>query len=169
MDNFIRKYGEEEGALKFNEYTKNRNSGYSKISQKVFEYLYELLIVDFPNINKDKIYFLPKTKEFRIVDKKIYYYDFVITDNINICIEFNGDIFHANPLIYKEFDKPMYWWNDKLSKDIWEYDKQKKQSILNRGFKTFIIWESDIKNNFKNYLDNFYKKIKEIVNESNKM
>jgi len=60
-------------------------------------------------------------------------------------IEFNGDYWHCNPLIYKEdfFNKS----KQMFAKDIWNYDKIKIDSIEKLGYKALIIWEYDYNNN----------------------
>jgi hypothetical protein len=69
-------------------------------------------------------------------------YDFVFDKKV---IEFNGDYWHCNPLIYKEdfFNKS----KQMFAKDIWKYDKIKNDSILNLGFDVLVIWEKDYKTN----------------------
>lgn len=116
------------------------NKGYSKSSQKLFWSLYQTL----PENLKNKCYFKELNHEFALVDSEIYYlYDFVIS-NINLCIEFNGDIWHANPNKYKEYDIIF----NKKAKDIWENDRRKIEMLKEkRNINTIIVWESDWLNN----------------------
>ena len=74
--------------------------GFSKSSQKLFWSIYHKM----PEHLKDKCYFKELNKEFLVSVNNIFYlYDFVIS-NINLCIEFNGDIWHAYPNKYKKDD-----------------------------------------------------------------
>jgi hypothetical protein len=132
---------------------------YSKISQELFWKIYELL----PNELKQYTYFAELNNEFGKFDneyKKYYFYDFIIS-NKKICIEFNGDYFHANPKLYKENDKPNPHNKNLTSKDIWDKDKIKNDFIKNCGYALFIVWESDYINDkelqIKNLIENIIK------------
>ena len=72
---------------------------YSNISKELFERLDNYF-------HFSTVYYSPKTKEFGKYckeSKRYYFYDFVLPD-IKLCIEFNGDYFHANPKFFKECD-----------------------------------------------------------------
>ena len=112
------------------------------------------------NSSKMEVEFLTKLIEYGFeldtqfklkkgLDKKgcthYYYYDARLKDS-NILIEFNGDYWHANPLIYKEDDLISTRSGKKLVKEIWERDKQKIKTAENNGFKVIIIWESEYLN-----------------------
>lgn len=110
----------------------------SKSSQEFFWKVYNLLSEHI----KPNVYFHELNKEFGKMGKDQYYcYDFVITGNINICIEYNGDYWHGNPKIYSAKDK---LYSGLLAEDIWDRDKTKLNLIKSLGFNTYIIWESDI-------------------------
>jgi G:T-mismatch repair DNA endonuclease (very short patch repair protein) len=64
----------------------------------------------------------------------------------NILIDVNGDIWHANPKLYKENDKITFPFKKVKAKHIWQKDKSKKELAESYGYKVFYIWESDIKN-----------------------
>ena len=58
------------------------------------------------------------------------FYDFVIPE-LKICIEYNGDYWYCNP---NKYDASYYHKQRKmLAKDIWEYDKIKKDVMLKEG------------------------------------
>ena len=129
----------EERRVKYNT-TKFNNgsfstSNYSIVSQDLFWILYE-------NINdKSTLKFYTYNKEFYLYDndlKKVYVYDFRYKNKI---IEFNGDYYHWNPLIYSE-----YYYNKKketCAKDIWELDNIKINSAKKRGFDVLIVWQKE--------------------------
>jgi very-short-patch-repair endonuclease len=141
LENMIRKWGEIEGTEKYNNWlTKyTRHTFYSNVSQELFYKLLENIQdkenVKFATHNKEKI-----TK----YNNKIYSYDFCYKNKI---IEFNGDLLHANPEIYKEIDCPNPYNKDITAKQIWEYDELKNNVILNKGYKLLIIWEKDYNEN----------------------
>jgi very-short-patch-repair endonuclease len=97
---------------------------------------------------------------------KYYRYDFVLTD-IKICIEFNGNCFHANPNLYKKDDTPNPYNKLLTSESIWLQDKIKTDLIKNQGYMCYNIWESDEKNedifiNIINTIKEKYKDMNEI-------
>lgn len=134
LEYFKEKYGEL-GEEKFNKFSNNRSIfwGYSKMSEELFE-----LIIK--KINKNWTYYY-SINEYKI---KSYLLDFYIKEK-DICIEFNGDIWHANPLIFKDNDNPNPFNKDLTSKDIWEKDEKRINEIKKYIKNVFIIWENDLK------------------------
>lgn len=141
LQNFIKKYGKEKGIEKYEQIIKNRKLGRSKISQKLFWELFNILKLD-----SSKTYFSELNHEYYIndtVQKKFYFLDFVYKKK---CIEFNGDRWHANPNKYKAEDCPAPFGEiKKTSKQVWEQDEQKYQSIRDRGFQVLVVWQSEFK------------------------
>lgn len=140
-------------------------NNYSKSSQKLFWSIYEKI----SDVLKSKCYFQELNHEFTlIIEGKCYMYDFVIS-SINFCIEFNGDIWHANPNKYHSSDIIF----EKKASDIWKNDKIKISSLKeNRNIDTLIIWESDwIKNKIEvedKILEKIIEKYDHINRESNR-
>lgn len=62
----------------------------------------------------------------------------------NVIVEIDGDYWHANPSIFKEYD--LIGPKNILAKDIWASDNQKNQFILNEGFNLLRYWSSNINN-----------------------
>lgn len=59
----------------------------------------------------------------------------------NKVIEFNGDYYHCNPKLYNS-----NFYNGvrkQYANEIWEYDNNKKNSIVNSGYSLLIIWEDE--------------------------
>lgn len=103
-------------------------------------------IVEILNLNSDE-HFSILNQQFFIYDSKnknFFTYDFVIKNKMKV-IEFNGDYWHCNPLIYKDdfFNKN----KQKYAKEIWEYDIKKINNIKQKGYEVLVIWESDYKEN----------------------
>jgi len=137
LENFIDKYGDDDGIKRYLDLfnKKNKIKFYSKVSQELFDSLLK-------NINFDKIYYAEYNKEYGIKSKKRYYfYDFVVLDNKKI-IEFNGDIWHANPNLYDNNNKPFCYENIDLN-EIWDFEKKKLRIAKNRGFEILVIWENE--------------------------
>jgi len=181
---FIKKYGEVEGLKRYdshcfkatNEYQyahfskeeiESRNKPTfkpSKMSQELFDMIFEKLSPDLC----EHTYYANLNKEFGkqdVQNLKYYFYDFVITD-IKICIEFNGDVFHANPIIFESNDEPNPY-NNVKAEDIWKFDRQKLNLLTDLGFKVLVIWEKDWMTDKINELNKCLKFIQGAQNAKN--
>ena len=138
LENFIRKYGEKEGPIKWESYCINRSNPYSQISQKLFQ------IIDCYIADKYTTYYATKGDgEWFIKGKEqVYYLDYYIKE-LNICIEFNGNAWHGNPKIFAKDDHCHPIYRDVTAGELQEKDKKRMQFLKSKGIKTFIIWESD--------------------------
>jgi hypothetical protein len=152
----IQKYGKIEGLKRFKERQEkwqktlhekgNLHVGYSKISQILFNEL--------KKCTNNEIYFGSLNKEYTIYNKEnkhIYAYDFTDISNKKI-IEFQGDIYHGNPLMFNENEYPNPWSN-LTAKELWERDNYKKQIAINNGFDIIFIWENDFRKNKNNIIN----------------
>jgi len=147
LENFKKRYGEEKGILKFEEYMSNKKmKNYSKISQELFWKIYKSIS------NKENIYFYELNKEFgklNINNGRYYYYDFVNTHSKKI-IEFNGNCFHI-----KNINEIKNWKNpfsNITAEETLNKDKTKEKFIQDLGFKIMYIWEDDFNKNKEKYL-----------------
>lgn len=83
----------------------------------------------------DMLFGIKGSREFSIfTEKKIFYYDFVITP-LNIAIEFNGIGFHAR----NEFDILIR----ESAAEMIKKDLLKKQAIENYGFDLLVVWSDE--------------------------
>lgn len=85
----------------------------------------------------------PKTvHSYPIVDQRTYVYDIYVPE-LQLIVEVNGDYWHLNPSLYDEnfVDNS----RNVSSVVIWENDKKKIETAVKLGYKTAVIWESDIK------------------------
>lgn len=112
-------------------------TGTSKMSRDLFREILKII--------KDvsKIYTYDNNGEYFVRnDLESYYaYDFVDSVNKKV-IEFNGDVFHANPKRFSETDKPNPF-NEMTSIEIWQKDKTKLDFIKNKEFEVLVVWEED--------------------------
>jgi len=140
LDYYQTKYGAVDGLLKYREVNRKKgtswnsreNTNYSKVSQELFD----IIEKEFPG----HTYFAHKNKEFCIrTPGNNYFLDYVNYD-LKKVIEFNGDVWHANPKTYKKNDLLFF---GKTASEIWSYDIKKHDAIKARGFQLLIIWESD--------------------------
>jgi hypothetical protein len=120
-----------------------KTTGYSKISQELFKEL--------KKYSNNKIYFAEVNNgiEYHVLDienGRSYFYDYVDV-NFKKCIEFNGDVFHGNPNMFKENDTPNPYLNISCN-EIWKYDNEKINHLKKtRDIDTLVVWESDYKKN----------------------
>ncbi len=156
LNYFIDKHGLDNGTLIYDNFCKKRLSGigYSMVSKNLFDILSERF--------KEYSLFYAENEWFSYdcVNKKYYLIDFYIKE-LNIGIEFNGDIWHANPIKYSANDKPISFQNDYTAEYIWEKDKIKNEYLKTKLNKLIIIWESDF---YKDGIDNTIDKILKIIN-----
>lgn len=143
LEYMIEEYGEEEGTKKYKEFNFNRANAsslsYSNVSQKIFNTLYNLIEV------KDNIFYYTLNNEYSVIaNNKGYNLDFYDKTK-NLVIEFLGDYWHANPLLYKEDDKFIRSNKPVTAKQIWKADKSRKNNICKQLNNPIYIeiWESD--------------------------
>lgn len=142
-ENFIRKYGDEDGKDKWESYLSNSRNLYSNISQELFDILADKLKVSAGNCFYAKLNY----EKYLYNLTKSYKYDFCLEDK-KLIIEYNGDLYHANPNIYSQNDViKLRYLERPIAKDIWDYDAIKNKFAEDAGYKVLVVWESDYKNN----------------------
>nr|QMP82898.1 MAG: hypothetical protein [Caudoviricetes sp.] len=165
LESYIYKYGKE-GIIKYNDYL-NKVSvkrTYSKMSQKFFWELVKILEENGLFV-PEEIKFAENGGEKYLLSEQYgrgFFYDFCI-EKIKLIIEFNGDLYHANPKKYLPNDIPPYRNNDLSAKQIWEHDKKKNDSIISSGYELLIVWEDDLKNDYNNLIYRIIGKINERI------
>lgn len=156
---FIEKYGDVDGKDKYDNFCKKRamESGYSNMSQKIFDRIREKLNENYT------YYYASYNHEYYLsfTGNKFYLLDFYIKE-LKLSIEFNGDMWHANPLIYKENDTPLPIKNDNTTaKQIWDSDKEKIKHIKTKINNVIIIWEKELnEKGIEKLTDELVEKIK---------
>lgn len=162
LDWFKEKLGENEGKIKYAEISLRKSKGgiasgisYSRVSQ---DFLDSIDAFFSKNYNT---YYARKNYEYTVYSETLnrcYLVDYYI-EELKVCIEFNGDYFHANPKKYgPEYEFYGLYKFPIKAKSLWEKDKIKSDVLLNEfGIKTIVVWESDYyKNKDKK---EFYEKI----------
>jgi len=119
----------------------------SKISQILFNSIRDRLT----DYHKDLCdYGTMEDGEFCVIvnESRRIFLDFTISDADNkLCIEFDGDMWHANPNKYKYMDHPNPFYKDMTAQDIWDKDLEKHGLIKSAGFHLLNIWESEYTSN----------------------
>ena len=185
-ENFIKRHGENEGIKRWDAYvarqveTKSKpywvakygeaewdahckrlkpkdphSTGYSPISQVVFDSLKKLLSID--------LQYATNGRELKLAAKNgLYFYDCFAPDAKAI-VEFQGDMWHANPQKYKAEDHPNPYAKDLTAADIWAYDEHKRATAEDHGYKVFYIWESDYRYDPEGTVAKVAKEIKALL------
>lgn len=137
LEYFIEQYGEEDGTIKYNNFVSNRENfwGYSEISQKIFNKIKEKL-------NKNYTYYYATNNyEYNVGS---YLLDFYIKE-LDLAIEYNGDMWHGNPLIYNENSNPNPFDKNITAKEIWNKDASRTSFIKTKIKQLIIVWEYELK------------------------
>lgn len=147
LDICIKKYGEVEGLRIFNERQRkwsislfenfeNYGDGrslQSKWASEIIDLLCTELKIERPKKEK---WISSKVKDLKCS------YDLTFNNKI---IEFNGDMWHANPLIYsKDFVIPKC---NISASEKWKIDEEKIKLAEAHGYEVLIVWESEFKEN----------------------
>ena len=159
LDKCIEKHGLEEGARiwqerqdkwqdtltsksqeEIDEINKSKFSGggFSKISQELFD-----------SIGVKESRYGTNGGEYRVKLNSGKHTSFDYFSNGKV-IEFNGDLWHANPVKYKEDDKPLetkFFGNMIAAKEIWDKDAKRLREIKELGYEVLVVWELEYKNN----------------------
>lgn len=163
LEKCIEKYGDEAGLKKYNsrqikwqsslKENGNIKCGYSEVSQKLFWEICESYV---EKTELSDVYFATKNKEYFISIKDLGFksYDFADRKRKKI-IEYNGDLYHANPLIYSEYDRPHPYLREKgpSALDIWKKDEEKIKLANDLGFEVLTIWDSEYRENKEDVLN----------------
>lgn len=135
---FVEKHGEDEGLARYNSFCEKRSfSGFNLYSNIEKEFILWFVSATKLSLFDDNIFALDR--QYRLSTK---FYDFTDTKQMKI-IEFNGDLWHANPEFYDdEFVDPY----GRTAIEIWENDAYKQEIAKNAGFNIYYVWEYDYRN-----------------------
>lgn len=192
LENFINRYGEDEGLIKWKNYIKresytntkeyfieeygedigtkkwdnfnNAKKIYLGYSQISQELFYSLLKQEVFSFHE--IYFAEHGGEYEIENSsgKKYYLDF-FDKTANICIEFNGVRYHPKPGLYNDTDifKSLFNKKEYLVKDLWDKEQKRIDDLESEfGIRTIIVWEDDYKKNKMKCICDIINKILEL-------
>jgi len=143
-ENFIKRYGEIKGIERFEEYLRKSANSYrrnsvSLISTELFDKV-KLIIEDLEHYGKNELTILLTPEEREVYNRVYLKVDCEYNQKI---IEFNGDAFHANPEFYDALDTPHPFLRDKLAKNIWQDDIDKRQILESQGYQVMYVWGSE--------------------------
>ena len=74
---------------------------------------------------------------------KKYSVDFCVHETKKI-IEYYGDVWHGNPLMYEAEEQPIFWSiHSKTAEQMWASDKAKTDDLINSGYEVMVVWGYD--------------------------
>ena len=139
LSNYVNRLGEIEGLRQFEIMLSHHKNYFSKMSQVFFDELDKYLSTKYTT------YYATKNNEYGINlhNNEYIRLDYFILE-LNLCIEFNGTYFHADPRIFKETDYPNPHNKTITAKDIWEKDNDRYKKLKEcRNIDTIVVWEYD--------------------------
>lgn len=141
LENYIKRLGETEGLIQYEIAINNHKNYFSKISQEFFNKIDEIIS------KKYTTYYATKNNEYGVnLGNSYVRLDYFILE-LNLCIEFNGTYFHADPNFFNENDHPNPFNKKVTAKEIWENDKNRYKLLKEtKNIDTIVVWENDFRN-----------------------
>lgn len=139
LNNMIQRYGETTGTKVYKDYVEKKSFHYTSKEEMMFS---EKLIAA---LNENGFTDGHHTSFGKMAGDTYYVYDYVNTRH-KILVEYNGSIWHANPLKYKPTDQPLIFvGNNKTAQEIWNNDKTKTDYLVSLGVvdRVFYVWDTD--------------------------
>lgn len=129
------------------------HSSVSKVSIDLFNHLIKYCELDANEVkygeNNEEILVSREKRVGSTQDYTVYMFDFCYGKKV---IEFNGDLFHANPTLYKADDSPLQFLSriddtrsDWTAQQYWDYDADKVRISKMHGYEIHVVWESEWK------------------------
>ena len=142
LSNYIKRLGKIEGLKQYEIMLSHHKNYFSKISQKFFDEIDKYIS------QKYTTYYATKNHEYGV---NLHNNDYIRLDyfilELNLCIEFNGTYFHADPRFFDENDYPNPHNKVLTSKVIWENDNNRYKKLKEyRNIDTIVVWEYDYNN-----------------------
>lgn len=141
LDKCIEKYGEKKG---YRVWKERQERWQNTLQQKSEEEKEDINRRKLPNHRSSKEKMLCEELD---CDSQIYVKGYLFDMGYdNNLIEFNGDYWHCNPLLFSNdfFNKSIQL----LAEEKWELDNKKKKVAENQGYNVLVVWEYDFDNNY---------------------
>lgn len=139
LSNYIKKYGQTEGLKKYELMLSHHRNYFSKMSQQFFNEIDKYIS------KKYTTYYATKNQEYgvNLLNNEYIRLDYFILE-LNLCIEFNGTYFHADPRFFNENDYTNPYNKVLTAKEIWERDNDRYNKLKQcRNIDTIVVWEYD--------------------------
>lgn len=147
LENFINKYGEEEGKKRYNTWLYNVVSGlknrrnYSIWATECCDFIKRTVEDLYYYGENEMIWQLPGKYQEQL-GQKIISPDLFYRGKI---VEFHGDVFHGNPDLFEGKSTPHPFKKNTTSAELWRIDKCRKEYYNSRGYDVLEIWENNYK------------------------
>ena len=140
LEAYIKRYGKEKGTDLYMDKVEKVRNYYSKISQDFFNELDKIISKKFTT------YYATKNKEYGVNLKDSYVFLDYFIKELNLCVEFNGTNFHADPRVYDKNSHPNPFNLNKTANDIWKEEEQRIKKLKEvKNIDTIVVWEIDYK------------------------
>lgn len=147
LKNLIKKHGKITGHKLWDKYIKKIKLSVNKaLKNKTFKLYSELEISFFDKVItglKIDTFYYGKNQKLIKSDLDEFWVDFLYKNKI---IEFNGDVFHANPNIFNANDRPNPFKPKLKASQIWKKDQYKIDFLKSLDYDVLEIWEQEYKN-----------------------
>jgi hypothetical protein len=150
LESFINKYGTDDGLARYSNWiqkiTANSNiTFYSKWSVECCENIKQH-ISDLYYYGKNEMCWNLPLEYANKLNKKSIKPDLFYKGKV---IEFHGDIFHGNPIMFHADSTPIPYkkHSDVTAADIWKKDSIRKQYYESKGYTVLEVWEHEYKTN----------------------
>lgn len=154
LENYIRKYGEEQGIINY-----QISNSISNSSIKYFDELTtEIIKLGFINSTSDVQYGYKNEKAiYDNLSNTCYFYDYTIK-KYRIIIEYNGIAWHPKEMYDSEFKHP----HDKINSSAYYYSRDKHKLDIARkyNYNVIVVWEDD-----KDKINFGIQEITKVINE----
>jgi hypothetical protein len=81
--------------------------------------------------------------EHKIIREKNIFKVDAYNEGLNLILEFYGDLFHGNPLLFSSDTKCHPYYKDVTAQELYTKTKEREQFLLDSGYNLITIWESD--------------------------
>lgn len=142
LSNYVKRLGKVEGLKQYEIMLSHHKNYFSKMSQKFFDEIDKYISQRYTT------YYATKNNEYgvNLHNNNYIKLDYFILE-LNLCIEFNGTYFHADPRFFNENDYPNPHNKVLTAKAIWENDNNRYKKLKEyRNIDTVVVWEYDYNN-----------------------
>lgn len=145
---YANKYGSEDGANRYRKaiyrsHKNRRNKSYSKWAYNCCAEIKEV-INDLFYFGDNELIIGLTNQQMELFQAKVIMPDLFYRGKI---IEFNGDVFHGNPMLYEDSSTPHPFNKTITAKELQKKDSLRYKYYASKDYDVLIIWENEFKNN----------------------
>lgn len=146
IDFYISKYGEIEGVKRYRQaiyrsQANKKTKSYSKWAMGIC-HIIKKEIPDLIYYGDNELILGLNREQEEFYGQKIIIPDLFYRGKI---IEFNGDLFHGNPVLFEDYECPHPYRPNHTAQELREIDQKRYKYYEDRGYQLLVIWENDYK------------------------